>query len=148
MATDGMPDYVSTFLILSKQLQHLKEEEKICRTNLSDLQPKIGKWLQDSPNYEIALNFNGDQRTQYGNAGKLRFGIETRKEYLSKNSLSGYLYSFFTQMYPDKSNVDLEQLSRTASSFVWQSRKTTKNKPVVLRTFTKVTKRTLKNDNV
>lgn len=136
-----LPSYVSAFLQYSKQLQDLREQEKVCKQKMSELQPDVGKWLRHVPSYEVNLQFNEQQRQMFGDAGKLRFGIERRKEYLSKNNLTGYLYSFFTQIYPDKSNEDVEQLAKAASAHVWQSRKTTKNMPVVLRTFSKRRKR-------
>jgi hypothetical protein len=136
-----LPDFVSAFLQCSTQLQVLRQQEKIYKDKMTELQTEVGQWLQCIPSYEVNLKFDEEQILMFGENGKLRFGIERRKEYLSKNNLVGYLSSFFSQIYPDKSEQDIEQLSKAAGSHVWQSRKTTKNKPTVLRTYSKKRKR-------
>lgn len=138
-----IPDFVSDFLQKSKQLQDMRESEIRCKQEIALLQPRMKEWLMKKPSYEVDLKFNEEQRSKFGDIGKLRFSVERRKECLTKHNLIGYLASFFTQIFPQRSNEEIEQLANASTAHVWQSRKTTKNTPVVLRTFSKARKRKL-----
>ena len=137
----SIPEHVTQFLLLSKQLSDLRKDEASCREGLAKLQPIVGAWLRDVPSYEIELEFNEIQEQRFGTTGKLRLGVDSRREYLSQVNLFGYLSSFFKQMYPNKPDEEIEHLSKAASSHIWQSRKTTRNQQVVVRTFSKKKKR-------
>jgi len=139
--TTSIPDYVTEFLVLTKELKDLRNQEKTCTKGLAELQPRMRLWLREVPSFELKLQFDEEEHSNFGDDGKLKFLIERRKENLSLTSLDGYLCSFFTQVYPEKSHADLDELSKAAASFVWQSRKTTTNNPTVQRTYVQARKR-------
>lgn len=132
----AMPDNVSAFLRLTKQLQDLRQLEKKLRFELLHLQPAVGDWLNNVKGLQINLNFSDGDVQQYGTLGKLKFGLDVRKEYLSKSNITGYLTSFFASLCPDKSQEEVDQLAMGAVTHIWQSRKTTRPAPMVIRTFT------------
>lgn len=144
----SLPDYVINYLQLNKQLCDLKDKEKEIRSCIDKIQPIVGTWLQSVPQYEISLDFIGEEAQYLGSKGKLRFVVDKRKEYLGKNSLFAYLYSFFCTVYADKDVDNVRDLANAAVNHIWQSRKTTKNCPVITRTFSKKRKKpdTTKSD--
>jgi hypothetical protein len=141
--TEPLPEFVLQYLHFNKKLQDLRETEKEIKLYIDKLQPDVGLWLQSKSKYEVSLEFQGDELTQLGSKGKLRFTIDKRKEYLSKNALFTYLCSFFSSVYADKEASHISELSHAAVNHIWLSRKTTKNVPVVTRTFSKKRKLTI-----
>lgn len=137
MSNSSIPAFVADFLVLSNTLRVKRAEVSNCKRDLASLQPTISQWLLNIPNFEAPLEFDDTQRERFGGNGKLRFGIVKRRESLSRPVLSGYLQSFFTQLFPDKSEGEIDNIAKAASLHVWQSRKITRNRPVVLRTFSK-----------
>jgi hypothetical protein len=140
-----VPVCVSDFLMISKNIQDLQEQQKICREKLTQLQQQVGDFLKTVPEYELPLSFvnNELQLQKFGNPGKLRFGIERRKEYLSQKSLTEYLFEWNSSVYPHKTQEEVEETSKAAAAHVWKSRKVTRMKPTVVRTFSKKRKHKL-----
>lgn len=135
--TSSYPNHVTEFLMCSNKLKEIRAEEKRLKKQMERIQPTLCTWLKKQPELEFKLNFDCKQKPMFGESGKLKFEIETRKEYLSKNNLFGYLRSFFSQLFPQKSGDYINEISMAAATHVWQSRKTTKHKASVVRTFSK-----------
>lgn len=131
------PNHVAEFLMCSNKLKMLREEEKALKKKIDKIQPILCTWLKSQPSLEMKLDFDNNQSAVFGECGKLKFEIEKRKEYLSKNNLFGYLKSFFSQLFPQKSEKYIDEISLAASTHIWQSRKTTKHTASVVRTFSK-----------
>lgn len=131
------PNHVAEFLMCSQKLRMLREEEKLLKKKIDDIQPVLSTWLRSQPSLEIKLEFDNKQSSVFGECGKIKFEIEKRKEYLSKRNLFGYLKSFFSQLFPQRSNDYIDEISQAAANHVWQSRKTTKHSASVVRTFSK-----------
>lgn len=136
------PDFILKYLHMNKQLTDLKTKEKELKVGLTELSPVVTEWLKSIPKYEVNLEFFGDQEDSLGPNGKLRFSFEKRKEYLGKQALFTYMCSFFSNIYNDKDETDIEQLVTAAVDHIWSSRKTLKNIPVVTRTVNKKRKNT------
>jgi hypothetical protein len=132
-----LPNFVVEYLQLRKRLEDLKTEQKEISKLIQVVVPTVGEWLQQVPKYEVSLQFDDDTEQALGTSGKIRFTMDTRKEYLGKNTLLIYIASFFSTIYPDKEQDQIHDLARATVDHVWLSRKTMKNNPMVTRTFSK-----------
>lgn len=135
MDPSKIPENVMKFVMYSKKIQDLKDETRKCRNELKGLQPDVQQWLKTQHDNQFILNINSAETGTFGNPGKLRLGVQKKRETISKSNLSSYLFSFFSSLWPDKEQRDIEEISHTAADHIWQSRSIVDNRPIAIRTF-------------
>lgn len=131
------PTIVENYLSLQNELNRLKNEQKVIRTQIQNIEPEVGKFLLNVPNYEMDLKFYGSNIERFGTDGLLKFKIKKEREGLNQYTIKEYLHSFFISIFPDKPSESLKELAEAALKHILDSRKTKKEYPVVTRVFKK-----------
>ena len=131
-----IPDCIKQYLMVIKQKDDLKEQQKKLKVQLNTLENKVHSWLQQTPNYECHFDFQNARDVQmFGNTGKLKYRLCKPREYLGLHNLTLYLQTFFSQLHPDRNDNDVMDLAQQCAQHVWRSREVKKTKPKIIRTY-------------
>ena len=137
LSSESLPEHVCKYLELHKQLGEFSKYRKQLNDQLKALKPGVADWLQKKPDFEFDLSLSPAQQAAFGENGKLRFTIDKRKEHINKAFLSNALGTFFNNAFPDKDSDYRQDITEAAVDYIWKSRKTTVEEPVLTRTVSK-----------
>jgi hypothetical protein len=120
-----LPSHVNEFLQLAYRKKVLLEEKKIVESKMKELKATVisEMAINDVETYEIRPNL---EETKYvGEFGALQ--LKTKKEYqkLSKDSMTSFCVRFFTFLFPDKSEEEVQTLGLGQADWIWSNRSCT-----------------------
>jgi hypothetical protein len=112
-------ELIKSFFTQKDSIQNMKNLISIENKKLTEINLQIKSMLQGRENKTIKIDNYGNQRI----AASLLLCTNNRREYLSKLTLESLLEKFFIDKFSDRQSLeDIQNISKEASSFVWNNR--------------------------
>ena len=136
------PSYVQNYLHLTKRIQDAKNSIKEMQVEVKKVTPQVQQWLQRQPDFQFQMpSFTDEESMVFGQPGKIRIAVRRTTESMSQTKMRAHLFDFFTQLMPDHSSEECEDLAQSATQYVYSCRKTVKVKAFVSREYPRKKKR-------
>jgi len=133
---------IADFLKIERQIIALKKKTRELRKEQDDLSGCIIPILEKIPHKRFEVSHSGDELHTYGPKSYITLVNRKRKEYLSQKRLSHILRDYYTQVFPNRSELDIANFGSNTVKYLWSHRKVMRTSIEVRRVFMRKRKAT------